>query len=205
LSLGDQLLTLISPTVGDDDLSAEAERMIREMYDEYKASRRSPSRSFFATDQQWGETPLGFEWNTDGNVWNVTVTWGYLLGVDRCEELVNSVASGGVAPASWAGQLTDAQGHWLADFGQQWCQGLIALRAAMQKSFKSAGVQTVVQDQSVLPTFAQQQYQPSPVGDTGDHIAATYRANEALLAADVDKGAADQLVSMLKSKTEGAS
>lgn len=171
---------------------------------EYSAARRAPSRSFFATDQQWGETPLGFEWNTDGNVWNVTVTWGYLLGVDRCEELVNSVANGGVAPASWAGQLTDAQGHWLADFGQQWCQGLIALRTAMQKSFKAAGVAA---PQSAAPQAVVYRDVPAaqPAGDTGDHIAATYRANEALLAADVDKGAADQLVSMLKSKTEGAS
>jgi putative chitinase len=145
LALGDQLLTLTSPVPpqGDDELSAEAERMIREMYDEYKKEKRGPSRGFFAPDSNPVDSPLGFLWNVDGNVWNQEVTWGYLFGVRRAEELVNNVAQNGVAPQSWAGQLTDAQGHWLAEWGQQWCLGLISFRAAIQKAFKAAGAAPV--------------------------------------------------------------
>jgi predicted chitinase len=142
LALGDQLLALTTdapPVEGDDDLSAEAERMIAEMYAEYKKEKKGPSRGFFAPDANPVDSPLGFLYNIDGNVWNQEVTWGYLFGVQRAEELVNTVAQNGVAPASWAGQLTDAQGLWLAEWGQQWCLGLISFRAAIQKAFKAAG------------------------------------------------------------------
>jgi N-acetyl-anhydromuramyl-L-alanine amidase AmpD len=141
-----------APTQGDDDLSVEAERMIAEMYTEYKKEKRGPTRSFFAPDQNPVDSPLGFLWNADGNIWNITVTLAYLFGVTRAEELVNSVAQNGVVPTSWAGQLTDAQGHWLAEWGQQWCLGLIAFRAAIQKSLKASGATVVGVADSGLST-----------------------------------------------------
>jgi predicted chitinase len=201
LALGDQLLALTTaaPPQGDDDLSAEAERMIKEMYDEYKKERKAPSRSFFAKDQQWGESANGFLWNVDGNVNEMYMTWGYLLGVSSIEADVEYVAANGVAPASWAGSLGDG---WLAEVGQQWCQGLVALRAAMQKSFRAAGV--AVPQAAPQVVYQQAPTPPAkPSGDTGDLIGANYRANEALLASEVQKDAADQLVALLKTKTEG--
>lgn len=99
---------------------------------EYNPDRRAPSRSFFALDQIWGETPLGFEWNIDGNVNELYMTVGYLLGVKSIESDVEFIAANGVAPGSWAGAAVDAAGkHWLAEVGQQWCQGLVAFRARL--------------------------------------------------------------------------
>jgi hypothetical protein len=202
VALYNKLAGISPPTQGDDDLSAEAEQMIREMYADYKAKKKQPSRSFFAKDQQWGESDLGFLLNVDGNVNELYMTWGYLLGVSSIEADVEYIAANGVAPASWAGALGDG---WLAEVGQQWCQGLVALRAAMQKAFKASGSQTIVQDQPSVQTVYVDRPAPAAPTDTADHIAAQYRSAQALLNSDVDKDAANQLVAVLKTKTEGAS
>ena len=113
----------------DDMFTDEDRRKLNEMFDEYSAKRRAPSRSFFAKDQLWGETPLGFEWNIDGNVNELYMTWGYLLGVKSIEADVEFIAANGVATASWAGSIKDEAGkRWLAEVGQQWCQGLVGFR-----------------------------------------------------------------------------
>ena len=126
------------PPEGEDELSAEAERMIRELYDEYQSRRHDPTRSFFATSMLPVESPLGFMLNTDGNVWDMKLTWAYLFGVTRAVEYVERVASEGVSPESWAATVTDEEGHWLTEFGQQYCQGLIGFRDALQAALLSA-------------------------------------------------------------------
>lgn len=60
LSLGEQLLTLI----GGDDLSAEAERMIRELW-EFYVDRKYPSQSIYATP---GEGPRWKIWEQIRNI-----------------------------------------------------------------------------------------------------------------------------------------
>jgi predicted chitinase len=142
--MGDRLLVLVgqpipAPIPQEDELSAEAERMIRELYEEYRASRLAPTRSFLAPDMKPIESPLGFEWNIDGNVWDLKLTWAYLFGVQRAVEYVERVANEGVSPNSWAGQTTDETGHWDAVFGQQYCQGLIAFRDALQAALLKSG------------------------------------------------------------------
>lgn len=151
---------------GDDELSAEAERMIRELYDEYKSNRRAPSRSFFAKDQNWGETPLGFQWNMDGNINELYMTAGYLFGVTSIEADVEYIATYGVAPASWAGSISDDAGkHWLAEVGQQWCQGLISFRAAMQQAFQPQSITTKALDMAPQPQVVNN-YQPPTVDNS---------------------------------------
>ena len=183
----------ISPP-GEDELSAEAERMIRELYDEYTARRRMPTRSIFAMDMGPVETPLGFEDNIDANVWDMKLTWGYLFGVRRAVEYVERVARDGVSPQSWAGQLTDAEGHWLAEFGQQYCWGLIAFRTALQNAMRG----TLPEPSAApipLPVVYQPPVAPAPVAEpiaatngtpksTGDVIGALYSALEDMHLAD---------------------
>jgi hypothetical protein len=127
-------ITAPPPPQEDDEMSAEVEQMIRELYAEYNARREAPTRSLFGMDLSGVESPLGFLWNTDANVWDQKLTWAYLFGVTRAEEYVHRVAEHGVSPESWAGQTTDESGRWLAEFGQQYCRGLISFRAALQKA-----------------------------------------------------------------------
>lgn len=191
-ALGDQLLTLLdgsAPTTGEDDLSAQAEAMILEMYNEYKAGRKAPSRSFMAPDQTPIESPMGYLWNIDGNSWNQEVTWGYLFGVTMCEDFVHTVAATGVSPQSWAGQQVNGAGErWLSEFGQQWCQGLIGLRSAMQAAFRNAGVAPVAPQAQV--TYIDRPVAPqAPIatveGDSkGALLGRAYDALEALKLSD---------------------
>ena len=151
LQMGERLLVLVGPAAPvpqEDELSAEAERMIRELYDEYQKARRDPSRAFLARDGGGVESPLGFLLNTDGNVWDMKLTWAYLFGVQRAVEYVEYVAQNGTYPDSWANQHTDAGGRWLDEFGQQYCQGLIAFRAALQAALLKSG------DSPALPPAA---------------------------------------------------
>lgn len=161
---------------GDDELSAEAERLIAKMAAqidkierEYSPDRRAPSRSFFAKDQTGVETPLGFEWNIDGNVNELYMTWGYLLGVSSIEADVEYIAEHGVAPASWAGSLVDGDGkRWLAEVGQQWCIGLVALRASMQSAFRNA------KQQAQLTAAAEPIVYSAPTVDNSRELADAY-------------------------------
>jgi hypothetical protein len=211
------------PTQGGDELSAEAERMIREMYDEYKASRGSPSRSFFAKDQVWTESPLGYLWNIDGNVNEIYMFCGYLAGVAQIEADVEFIAANGVAPESWAGSQVNAAGQrWLAEVGQQWCQGLIDLRAAMQQALQNSGTPAVAAEpRTVAAPEPRVVYVDRPVptpptvalaqtsSSTGQVIGQAYDSLEALLASgaltDAEQGPLNALISVLQTKSKGAS
>jgi predicted chitinase len=154
-----------TPDTGDDDLSAEAERMIKELYDEYRKEKTGPSRSFMVPDGNPVDSPLGFLWNIDGNVENINITLGYLFGTTLAEEFVNTVASTGVAPASWAGNVNRA---WLQQYGQQWCLGLIDFRAAIQTALQSAGAVPVVNN--AAPTIVTASITPAQAQDIANRI-----------------------------------
>ena len=109
--------------IGDDDLSAEAERMIREMYAEYRKEKRGPSRAFLAEDGSLIESPLGFLYNIDGNIWDVKLTLSYLFHVPLAITVVEHVAAHGCYPDTWAGSQA-----WLDEFGQAYCQGLVGFK-----------------------------------------------------------------------------
>jgi predicted chitinase len=170
LALGDQLLALTTdapPVEGDDDLSAEAERMIKELYDEYRKEKEGPSRSFMVPDGNPVDSPLGFLWNIDGNVENINITLGYLFGTTLAEEFVNTVASTGVAPASWAGNVNQA---WLQQYGQQWCLGLISFRAAIQKAFKATGAVQPTVVNNAVPQVVNATISPSDAQDIANRV-----------------------------------
>ncbi len=132
LALGDQLLVLTTstpPTQGDDELSAETERMISEMYSEWRKEKLGPSRSFLATDGQPVASPLGFIYNIDGNVWTQQLTWSYLFDVPLALEVVESVARTGSYPGTWV--KSNEFNAWLNEFGQAYCLGLIDFKKAL--------------------------------------------------------------------------
>lgn len=126
LAVGDALLQLLTP--GEDDfLSALTPDEQRKLYDEIMKS--GPSRSFFAPDHNLIETLLGFIYNTDGNVWTITLTLGYLFDAPYAVDAVERIARDGVHPDSWAfGQLDEHGERWLAEFGQSYCQGLVKFK-----------------------------------------------------------------------------
>lgn len=128
------------PTQGEDELSAEAERMIREMYGEWRKEKRGPSRSFLAEDGRDIESPLGFLYNIDGNVWTQQLTWAYLFDVPLALEVVESVAQKGVYSGSWASESFNA---WLNEFGQAYCRGLVAFKKALVAKLALSAQQTV--------------------------------------------------------------
>lgn len=117
------------PTQGEDELSAEAERMIREMYGEWRKEKRGPSRSFLAEDGRDIESPLGFIYNIDGNVWTQQLTWAYLFDVPLAIEVVEAVARNGSYSGSWV--ASNAFNAWLNEFGQAYCQGLVDFKKAL--------------------------------------------------------------------------
>ncbi len=123
--------------IGDDDLSAEAERMIREMYAEYRKEKQAPSRAFLAEDGSLIESPLGFIYNIDGNLWDVKLTLAYLFHVPLAIEVVEHVAATGCYPASWAGAQP-----WLNEFGQAYCQGLVAFKKRLVTKLTTASTST---------------------------------------------------------------
>jgi predicted chitinase len=120
----------------DDDMFTEDDRRkLNMMFEEYRPDRFGPTRTFFGHDLTGVESPLGYLWNMDGNINELFMTFAYLFGVDDAVEAVNTIAEGGVAPESWAGRLVDEDGRkWLAEFGQQWCQGLIQFKAAINSA-----------------------------------------------------------------------
>ena len=142
------------PPGGDDELSAEDSRMIREMYEEWNARKKGPSRSFLATDGSTVESPLGFLYNIDGNVWTQQLTWAYLFHVPLAIEVVESVAKNGSYQGSWV--AANDFNAWLNQFGQAYCQGLVEFKAALvsklSKSAQAPAVITggVVQDASAI-------------------------------------------------------
>jgi hypothetical protein len=123
----------LNSSPGDDELSAEAERLIREMRteirelrDEWGKDKLGPSRSFLATDGKGVESPLGFLYNIDGNVWTVVLTFGYLFHVRLAVEVVETVAEKGSYEGSWA--ESREFNAWLNEFGQEYCKGLVGFK-----------------------------------------------------------------------------
>jgi putative chitinase len=154
-AVGDDLLALINsdtqdtPAAGDDELSAEAERMIKEMYDEYRKEKKGPSRSFMATDGALVESPLGFIYNIDGNVWTQQLTWAYLFDVPLALEVVTSVAQNGSYQGSWV--ASNDFNKWLNEFGQAYCQGLVSFKKALVSKLALSAQQGVTSAASPIP------------------------------------------------------
>lgn len=93
-------------------------------------SQEGPSRSFMATDGENIDSPLGILWNTDGNAWTLVLTNGYLFDVTLAVETVEDIAANGVPEGSFA-----SKNPWLAEFGQEYCQGLVKFKAKLAKLF----------------------------------------------------------------------
>lgn len=92
-------------------------------------TQQSPSRSFMAEDGKLIDSPLGIEWNTDGNAWTLVLTEGYWNDAPLAVRVVEDIAENGVRQTSWAGSAdkdsTVKFNQWLRDFGQAYCQGLV--------------------------------------------------------------------------------
>lgn len=126
LAQGDALLTILT---GEEDgfLSALTADEQRKLYDEIM--KKGPSRSFAAPDQKLIETLLGFIYNTDGNVWTITLTLAYLFDVGYAVAAIERLARDGVHPDSWAFAQVDEKGErWLAEFGQEYARGLVTFK-----------------------------------------------------------------------------
>jgi hypothetical protein len=104
----------------------------QEIYD--TITKKGCSRSFLATDGALIEDMLGFEYNVDGNVWNMTMTWAYLFDVPSAVAIVEQVATGGPAPASWA-----AASPAVTEFGTAYCKGLVAFKPKLLALLNSSG------------------------------------------------------------------
>ena len=128
--MGDRLLSLLD---GEEDWMSDPAivKMIEEIHRE-TVTQKSPSRSFMATDGANVDTPLGIEWNTDGNAWTLVMTEAYRLDVPLAVKVVEDIANNGVYQTSWAG--TEDFNQWLRDFGQAYCQGLVRERASAYAS-----------------------------------------------------------------------
>ena len=159
LALGDQLLVLtkIADTPGDDDdMSAEdsarlvrLEGMMGAMLAEWGPGKKAPSRSFMAVDGKLGDSPLGFLYWTDGNVHTQTLTWGYLFDVRLAVEVVETIAVKGVYEGSWA--ESEEFNAWLREFGQQYCQGLVAFKKALVSKLALRNQQVLTASTSAAP------------------------------------------------------
>ena len=92
LAVDGQLLTLINPTVGDDDLTPEQDQMLRAIFREQ--TQRHPSRSAL---RKHGEglvdTWAGMDLNTDGNVHLVATFLRAWLGHPRTLDELKAVAA----------------------------------------------------------------------------------------------------------------
>lgn len=95
-------------------------------------TKLGPSRSFLATDGALIETMLGFDYNSDGNIWNVVNVFGYLTGEPSCVAIVEQVASGGPVPTSWAASVPA-----VAEFGQSFCKALVAFKVKLDALLNS--------------------------------------------------------------------
>lgn len=133
LAQGDSLLTLL---VDEDDwmTNPQVVQMIADIHRE-TVDQHGPSRSFMAVDGTLIDTPLGINWNTDGNAWTLVLTEAYRLGVPLAVATVEYIAANGVYPDSYAS--ADAN-KWLADFGQAYCKGLVAEKATPVKAAKKS-------------------------------------------------------------------
>lgn len=120
-------------TQGDDDLSAADVARLESKLDllirEWGPNKKGPSRAFMATDGKPVESPLGFIYNIDGNVWSQQLTWAYLFDVPLALDVVETVARNGPYDGSWAD--SEDFNAWLREFGQAYCQGLIDFKAAL--------------------------------------------------------------------------
>jgi hypothetical protein len=134
----------------DDMFTEDDRRKLDIMFNEYRPDRKAPTRTFFGIDMGGVESPLGYLWNMDGNTNEMFMTWAYIFGVKAAEEAVEHIATHGVSPDSWAGKQIDEDGKaWLAQFGQEWCQGLVAFRKRLQAALRTpapAEVRMVVND-----------------------------------------------------------
>lgn len=95
------------------------EQLVREIHRE-TVTQHGPSRSFMAVDGNPIDTPLGVEWNIDGNIHTLVLTEAYRLNVPMAVEIVEHIAEHGVYEKAWA-----AKQPWLATFAKQYCQGLV--------------------------------------------------------------------------------
>lgn len=84
-------------------------------------TQQGPSRSFMATDGNNIDTPLGVDWNSDGNLWTVVMTKAYELGVPFAVTVVETIARDGVYKGTFA-----EQNPFLREFGQAYCKALVA-------------------------------------------------------------------------------
>lgn len=96
------------------------------------STQRGPSRSFLADNGNGIDTPLGIAWNSDANIHQNTMTWGYLFDVPLAVKVVEYVAKNGVYPGTWAAQPENA---WWAQFGQSYCQGLMKFKKNLNGLF----------------------------------------------------------------------
>jgi N-acetyl-anhydromuramyl-L-alanine amidase AmpD len=103
-------------------LTAEEQR---KMYEEIM--KQGPSRSFLTdSGSEWGETLLGFVYNTDGNAWNILLVLGYLIGHEYSVEQVERVAKGEFPESSYI-----SNNPWLKEFGQSFCHKLLPYKGAL--------------------------------------------------------------------------
>ena len=139
---GSQPPPTVPPTTGDDDMSAEdvarLERKLDILVREWGPDKVGPSRSFMATDGAGVTSPLGFLYNMDGNIWSQQLTWAYLFDVELATDVVETVARTGAYAGSWV--QSESFNAWLNEFGQQYCQGLVAFKAALVSKLTSKSV-----------------------------------------------------------------
>lgn len=127
-NMGQRLLALVEDT-GDDWMSdPDIKQMIAEIHRE-TVTQKSPSRSFMAEDAGLIDTPLGIDWNSDGNVWTLVLTEAYRLNVPKAVHVVETIAENGVFPGTYA---SEDYNKWLAEFGQAYCKGLVAEKQGKQ-------------------------------------------------------------------------
>lgn len=91
-------------------------------------TQESGSRSWFAKDGNLIDTPLGVNWNEDGNLWNVVNILGHFAGVSWCVQAVKDVAAGDFGNGSYiSGQ------PWLQQMAKSFCQAILPLEGVLKK------------------------------------------------------------------------
>jgi predicted chitinase len=119
----------LTPLIEGDDWMADEDikQLIRDIHRE-TVTQESPSRSFMSTGGNKIDTPLGIEWNIDGNAWTLVMTEAYRLDVPLAVTVIEDIATNGVNQTSWVG--ANDFNKWLQDFGQAYCNGLVAEKKA---------------------------------------------------------------------------
>lgn len=135
----DQLATMIPPKgyayataqpVVDDSVEAVMATNQEKLdnIERETVTQKSGSRSWFAEDGNLIDTPLGVNWNEDGNIWNQINILGHLAGVGWCVDAVKKVAAGNFGTGSFiSGQ------PWLQQMAQSYCQALLPLEGVLKK------------------------------------------------------------------------